>query len=264
MHASHMLLGRPWQFDRQAIRDGYKNRYSFVKDGRKVTLVPSTPNQYEDQLRIKRSICEKSEEFGDVFSEELPKGLPVVRGIEHQIDFVPGAAIPNRPAYRSNPEETKELQRQVDELLAKGHVCGSGVVGTKERWFLAHCVLQALKHEQLYANLKKCTFCMDRVVFLGFVVSSRGIQVDEDKMKAIKDWPMPKSVTEVSIRERILLKSGGMMRIVGMTMRLMHTSLEVGFMKRELMHKILEVCMFRVGQSHGQRPNKSNKLWRDC
>ena len=35
---------------------------------------------------------------------------------------LPGVAIPNRPAYRSNPEETKELQRQVEELLAKGHV----------------------------------------------------------------------------------------------------------------------------------------------
>ncbi|PKI46712.1 hypothetical protein CRG98_032896 [Punica granatum] len=112
MRASHMLLGRPWQFDRQAIHDGYKNRYSFVKDGRKVTLVPLTPYQvYEDQLRIKRSICEKSEEFGDVFPTELPNRLPPIRGIEHQIDFVPGAAITNRPAYRSNPEETKELQR---------------------------------------------------------------------------------------------------------------------------------------------------------
>jgi hypothetical protein len=35
---------------------------------------------------------------------------------------VPGATIPNRPAYRSNPEETKELQWQVSELLEKGHV----------------------------------------------------------------------------------------------------------------------------------------------
>jgi hypothetical protein len=34
---------------------------------------------------------------------------------------VPGASIPNRPAYRSNPEETKELQRQVDELMMKGY-----------------------------------------------------------------------------------------------------------------------------------------------
>ena len=35
---------------------------------------------------------------------------------------MPSATIPNRPAYRSNPEETKELQRQVKELLTKGHV----------------------------------------------------------------------------------------------------------------------------------------------
>ena len=47
--------------------------------------------------------------FDDVFPDDTPSGLPPLRGIEHQIDFVPGASIPNRPAYRSNPEETKEL-----------------------------------------------------------------------------------------------------------------------------------------------------------
>ncbi|NAW28274.1 hypothetical protein FGF96_23805, partial [Salmonella sp. sc-h42] len=52
------------------------------------------------------------QEFGDVFPEEVPNGLPPIRGIEHQIDFLPGAAIPNRPAYRSNPEEMKELEKQ--------------------------------------------------------------------------------------------------------------------------------------------------------
>jgi len=35
---------------------------------------------------------------------------------------VPRASIPNRPAYRSNLEETKELQRQVDELMMKGYI----------------------------------------------------------------------------------------------------------------------------------------------
>jgi hypothetical protein len=48
--------------------------------------------------------------------------LSPIRGIEHQIDFVPGASIPNRSAYRSNPEETKELQRQVEELMLKGYI----------------------------------------------------------------------------------------------------------------------------------------------
>jgi hypothetical protein len=409
MHAGHILLGRPWQFDRKAIHDGFKNRYSFVKDSRTVTLIPLTPRQvYEDQVKLKRENelkknCETEsskkedekeserkkesekkkervtntseqqkkqvsfyakasdvknafyanqpifvllykeacfntneldeslpsvvisllQEYEDVFPNDVPSGLPPIRGIEHQIDFVPGATIPNRPAYRSNPEETKELQRQVEELLAKGHVresmspCAVPVLlvpkkdGTwrmcvdcrainnitvkyrhpiprlddmldelhgsciftkidlksgyhqirmKEgdewktafktkyglyewlvmpfgltnapstfmrlmnhalRAFLGrfvvvyfddilvysksldehidhlHCVLTVLRKEKLYANLKKCSFCLDKVVFLGFVVGAKGITVDEEKVKAIKEWPTPKSITEV-------------------------------------------------------------------
>ncbi|WJZ91028.1 hypothetical protein VitviT2T_010138 [Vitis vinifera] len=60
-----------------------------------------------------------------------------------------------------------------------------------------HCVLAILRKEKLYANLKKCSFCMDKVVFLGYVVSAKGIEVDEEKVKAIKEWPTPKSITEV-------------------------------------------------------------------
>ncbi|XP_030963718.1 uncharacterized protein LOC115984862 [Quercus lobata] len=78
MHAGHILLGKPWQFDKK--------------------------------------------EYEDVFLNDVPSGLPSIRGIEHQIDFGPGATIPNRLAYRSNSEETKELPRQVEELLTKGHV----------------------------------------------------------------------------------------------------------------------------------------------
>jgi hypothetical protein len=44
-------------------------------------------------------------------------------------------------------------------------------------------VLVVLREEKLYGNIAKCTFCKDRVVFLGFVVSANGIQVDEEKVK---------------------------------------------------------------------------------
>ena len=60
--------------------------------------------------------------YEDVFPNELPPGLPPLRGIEHQIDLIPGASLPNRAAYRTNPEETKEIQRQVQELLDRGYV----------------------------------------------------------------------------------------------------------------------------------------------
>ncbi|XP_035542982.1 uncharacterized protein LOC118343747, partial [Juglans regia] len=121
MHACHLLLGRPWQYDLRVTHDGFTNKYSFTLNRQPITLVPLTPKQ----------------EFEDVLPEEVPYGLPPIRGIEHQIDFIPGASIPNRPAYRSNPEETKELQRQ------------------------------------------------------------RGIEVDEEKVKAIQEWSTPTTVSEV-------------------------------------------------------------------
>jgi hypothetical protein len=48
-------------------------------------------------------------------------------------------------------------------------------------------VLAALRKEKLYANLAKCTFCTDNLVFLGFVVSGQGVEVDEEKIKAIRE-----------------------------------------------------------------------------
>jgi hypothetical protein len=62
------------------------------------------------------------QEFCDVFPEEVPDGLPPLRGIEHQIDLIPGASLPNRAPYRTNPEETKEIQKQVQALLDKGYI----------------------------------------------------------------------------------------------------------------------------------------------
>jgi hypothetical protein len=53
MQAGHLLLGRPWQFDRQVKHDGFMNKYSFVLNQRLITLVPLTPQQvYEDQVRL--------------------------------------------------------------------------------------------------------------------------------------------------------------------------------------------------------------------
>jgi hypothetical protein len=248
------------------------------------------------------------QEFENVFPEEMPNELPPIRGIEHQIDFVPEAAIPNRPAYRSNPEETKELQRQVEDLMRKGYVresmsscavlvllmpkkdgtwrmcvdCrainnitvkyrhpiprlddmldelhGSSIFTKIDlktacktkyelyerlvmpfgltnapstfmrlmnhalRAFLGkfvvvyfddilvysksldehiehlHYVLPVLRKEKLYANLKTCSFCLDKVVFLGYLVSGKGLAVDEEKVKAIKEWHTPKLIPEV-------------------------------------------------------------------
>ncbi|XP_060210616.1 uncharacterized protein LOC132637560 [Lycium barbarum] len=193
MQACHLLLGRPWQYDRAAIHDGQANTYAVQSEGKSLILKPLSPKQViEDYRRMKElkeavkgkasivtdpkstspplgnekvcAIMQPGEyfkgndenkmmiflvhkgillsdsddlsnanqfssfvenllqDFVDVFPEEMPSGLPPLRGIEHQIDFVPGSQIPNKPAYRCNLEDTKELQRQVDELLSKGLV----------------------------------------------------------------------------------------------------------------------------------------------
>jgi hypothetical protein len=38
---------------------------------------------------------------------------------------------------------------------------------------------------------------MENDVFLGYVVGTKGIEVDEEKVKAIQEWPMPKGIIEV-------------------------------------------------------------------
>ena len=67
-------------------------------------------------------VKELLKEFDDIFSKEGPIGHPPFRGIEHQINLVLGASLPNRPTYRTNPEETKEIESQVQDLLEKGWV----------------------------------------------------------------------------------------------------------------------------------------------
>jgi len=48
-------------------------------------------------------------EFEDVFPSDLTRGFPLIRGIEHQLDLLTRASLPNKVAYKCNSIETKEL-----------------------------------------------------------------------------------------------------------------------------------------------------------
>jgi hypothetical protein len=208
MQACHIVLGRPWQFDKDSMRHGRLNQYSFLHHDKKIVLHPMSPEaimhddvtatqktkshdhaqianhiaakdgvKYEkihsNSVASKRSevtlkggcllstksevnellasnsishalICKDAlislhdkqqslppivtnilQEYAYVFPNEVPMGLPPLQGIEHQIDLILGTSLPNRAPYRTNPEETKEIQLHVQELLEKGYVCES-------------------------------------------------------------------------------------------------------------------------------------------
>ncbi|KAI0529675.1 hypothetical protein KFK09_002229 [Dendrobium nobile] len=58
-------------------------------------------------------------------------------------------------------------------------------------------IFNVLRQHHLYLNPSKCEFASSVVYFLGFVVSSAGVQVDKRKVDAITMWPTPRSFTEI-------------------------------------------------------------------
>jgi hypothetical protein len=231
MQACSLLLGRPWQFDRESVHNGKTNQYSLTHAGKKIGLKPMTPEQIlKDDLarasRLKNEDKHKSEnqiiaadfvppkhssksdsnhateirlknpcllasksdlaeidvnitpcyaivckevlfsfedmppslppavanllqEYMDVFPQDVPPGLPPIRGIEHQIDLIPGASLPNRAPYRTNPEETKEIQRQIQSLLDKGYI----------RESLSPCAVPIILVPKKDGSSRMCTDC---------------------------------------------------------------------------------------------------------
>ena len=61
------------------------------------------------------------------------------------------------------------------------------IYSRSEEEHLSHLreVLTVLQENKLYVNLKKCNFITKELLFLGFVVSGKWIQVDEEKIKVI-------------------------------------------------------------------------------
>ncbi|XP_043710099.1 uncharacterized mitochondrial protein AtMg00860-like [Telopea speciosissima] len=57
--------------------------------------------------------------------------------------------------------------------------------------------MRVLHSAKLYINLKKCSFMLPKVLFLGFIVSSKGVKADPKKVQSIIDWTIPKTITEV-------------------------------------------------------------------
>ncbi|KAJ8324255.1 hypothetical protein O5D80_8742 [Batrachochytrium dendrobatidis] len=67
----------------------------------------------------------------------------------------------------------------------------------KEHLDHVRTVLKRLHESQLYCKLEKCEFSKDRISFLGYVISPKGIEMEREKLTAVLDWPQPKSLTDL-------------------------------------------------------------------
>jgi hypothetical protein len=159
MDVCHLLLSRPWKYDRNVIHDGRMNTYTLEKNGRSHMFLPikdkevkpevrntvllmsgkelltEVKNKEEPQFIVARKpeivlistrvddlpeeVKELLEEFADMVVDELPHSLPSIRSVSHHIDLIPGASLPNKASYRLMPQENEEVKRQVQEFFGQ-------------------------------------------------------------------------------------------------------------------------------------------------
>ncbi|GKE62138.1 putative reverse transcriptase domain-containing protein [Tanacetum coccineum] len=119
-------------------------------------------------------------EFPEVFPEDLP-GLPPVHQVEFKIDLIPGAVPVARAPYRLAPSEMQELSNQLQELAGRGFIRPS-----TSPW----------RAPDLFVKKKDRSFrmCID---YREYVIDSQGIHVDPTKIKVVKNWASPTTLTDI-------------------------------------------------------------------
>lgn len=161
MTVCHLLLGRPWLYDRKVLYDGYANSYSFKFNGKKFVLDPLQISEFEAQPKQKKEevvpvltirqftqalkgeqlvllvvnreakqddgiipneFTKMLEKFQEIMADEMPRQLPPMREVQHAIDLIPSSSLPNLPHYRMSPMENEELNRQIQQLLDNGFI----------------------------------------------------------------------------------------------------------------------------------------------
>jgi hypothetical protein len=58
-------------------------------------------------------------------------------------------------------------------------------------------VLGRLLEHDLYVKAEKCLFFQQSVSFLGYRISTSGVEMESDRISSVCNWPTPTTVKEV-------------------------------------------------------------------
>ena len=67
---------------------------------------------------------------------------------------------------------------------------------SKHHWYVKK-VLKCLHKASLYTKAEKCEFHSKLVEYLGYILSSSGLTMSNDKVRIIQDWLEPKKVKNI-------------------------------------------------------------------
>ncbi|XP_073290228.1 uncharacterized protein [Primulina huaijiensis] len=140
-------------------------------------------------------------EFSSVF-HDVVSGIPPDRDVDFYIELMPATVPISKAPYRLAPAEMKELKDQIQDLLDKGFICprfspwGAPVLFVKNN---DGSIRLCIHYKELNRVTVKNKYLLPRIedLFYQLQGASDGIEVDPSKVEAVKDWPVPKSVTEI-------------------------------------------------------------------
>ncbi|MCO5561094.1 hypothetical protein L7F22_014715 [Adiantum nelumboides] len=72
--------------------------------------------------KIRQKLAHLLTEYSDVFSSDLPRGLPPTSDVQHRIDVLSGTKPVSKSPYRLSASEAKEVESQLADYLARGFI----------------------------------------------------------------------------------------------------------------------------------------------